>query len=146
MGIVNFGLIKSIFGGKLSSEQLQELYAETAFMVLSGAARADLHIESVEVEKIRAILSRLLGQEFSSEEIKLAGETELYATEPIQNYVAKASNKLTIEQRQSILRAMVEVFHADGNMGVLETDYFNSIATALALTPAQMVHLHTTKC
>ncbi|MBT8148958.1 MAG: hypothetical protein KJO24_03440, partial [Gammaproteobacteria bacterium] len=83
MAIVNFGLIKSMFGGKLSDADLQELYAETAFMVLSGAARADLHIESIEVEKIRGILSRLLGQEFSSEEIKLAGETELYDTAPI---------------------------------------------------------------
>ena len=147
MSNVNFGLIKSIFGGgKLSDEKQQQLYSETAFMVLSGAARADLHIESIEVEAIRTILCRLLGQEFSSQEIKLAGETELYETAPIQKYVDKVSKKLSIEQRQAILGAMIEVFHADGAMGVLETDYFNSIADALSLTPAQMVHQHPDGC
>ncbi|MGB5325040.1 MAG: TerB family tellurite resistance protein [Pseudomonadales bacterium] len=135
-----FGLIQALFGGgQLSEEKQQDLFAETLFMVLSGATRADLNIESVEVERVKQILEKLLNREYSFAEIKLAGETELYDTAPIQKYVAKASKKLSVEQRQRILHAMVDVFHSDGRMGVLETQYFNSIAAALTLTPAQML-------
>lgn len=136
-----FGLIKALFGGsQLSDEKQQELFAETMFMVLSGATRADLHIEGVEVERVKSILEKSLGREYSVAEIKLAGETELIETAPIQKYVEKASKKLSVEQRQQILHAMAEVFHSDGNMGALETEFFNTIARALSLTPAQMLN------
>ncbi|RZV49619.1 MAG: hypothetical protein EX270_12375 [Pseudomonadales bacterium] len=128
-------------GGKLLDEKQQELFSETMFMVLSGAARADLNIEPVEVDRIRDILKRKLDREFTSQEIQLAGETELYDTAPIQKYVSRASRVLPIEQRQEILRAMIEVFLSDGRMGVLEKDYFDSIVEALHLKPSEMLQL-----
>ncbi|MBT8149877.1 MAG: TerB family tellurite resistance protein [Gammaproteobacteria bacterium] len=135
-----FGLIQALFGGnQISEEKQQEIFAETLFMVLSGATRADLNIESVEVEKVKTILKRTLNREYSLAEIKLAGETDLLETAPIQKYVDKASKKLSVEQRQQILHAMTEVFRSDGSMGVLETDFYNKIAGALSLTPAQML-------
>ncbi|MBT8148959.1 MAG: hypothetical protein HKO71_00075 [Pseudomonadales bacterium] len=142
MNISSFRLMKMILGGgKLLDEKQQELFSETMFMVLSGAARADLNIEPVEVDRIRDILKRKLDREFTSQEIQLAGETELYDTAPIQKYVSRASRVLPIEQRQEILRAMIEVFLSDGRMGVLEKDYFDSIVEALHLKPSEMLQL-----
>jgi uncharacterized tellurite resistance protein B-like protein len=48
---------------------------------------------------------------------------------------------LSIEQRQSILCALIAVFKADGGIGALEADFFNLVANALNLTPAQMFNL-----
>ena len=142
MNITSFRLIKLVFGGgKLLDEKQQELYSEIMFMVLSGAARADLNIEKVEVERIRDILKTNLDREFTAHEIELAGETELFATAPIQKYVAKASRVLSVEQRENVLRAMIEVFLSDGRMGVLEKDYFDSIVAALHLKPSEMLQL-----
>ncbi|MDB4824979.1 hypothetical protein OAH38_00245, partial [Pseudomonadales bacterium] len=48
VNVTGFRLMKVIFGGgKLLDEKQLELYSETLFMVLSGAARADLNIEKV---------------------------------------------------------------------------------------------------
>lgn len=142
MNINSFRLMKLIFNDdELLRGKQQELYAETMFMVLSGAARADLNIEMVEVNRIRDILMDKLERDFSAADIQLAGETELFETAPIQKYVARASKVLTVEQRQNILQAMLDVFESDGSMGMLETDYFNTIGEALHLKPSEMLAL-----
>ena len=79
MNVTGFRLMKLIFGGgKLLYEKQLELYSETLFMVLSGAARADLNIEKVEVARIRDILKNKLDRDFTEEEIQLASEVDLF--------------------------------------------------------------------
>jgi len=142
VNVTGFRLMKLIFGGgKLLDEKQLELYSETLFMVLSGAARADLNIEKVEVTRIRDILKNKLDRDFTEEEIQLASEVDLFETAPIQKYVAKASHILSVEQRQNVLQATLEVFMSDGHMGVLERDYFDSIVSALHLKPSEMLQL-----
>jgi uncharacterized tellurite resistance protein B-like protein len=134
----NFDLLKSLYGGK-TIEQEYDLYAETLYMVLTGASRADLNVESVEISRIIKILKRVLEKDYSEHDIRFAAETQLYETAPIQKYVGKASKHLTVEHRQNIIYAMLDVFEVDGYMGPLETDYFNTITEALHLTPAQIL-------
>ncbi|MBT8138568.1 MAG: TerB family tellurite resistance protein [Gammaproteobacteria bacterium] len=142
MSLSRFDLLKLIFGGeKIREDKRQALYAETMFMVLSGAARADLNIEPVELKRIHKILRNKLDQDISEHDIQLAGETELFETAPIQKYVSRASRFLTVEQRQEVLRAMIEVFLSDGVLGPLEKAYFDSIVDALHLKPSEMLAL-----
>jgi len=48
---------------------------------------------------------------------------------------------MTVQHRQAIITAMIEVFRCDGHMDVLEADYFNSIADALNLTAVELLRL-----
>ena len=94
-----------------------------------------------QVARIRDILKNKLDRDFTEEEIQLASEVDLFETAPIQKYVAKASHILSVEQRQNVLQATLEVFMSDGHMGLLERDYFDSIVSALDLKPSEMVRL-----
>ena len=134
--------LKSLFSDEHPAEKKQqEVYCRSLFMVLAGATRADLNVERAEVERVKQILESLLEREFSADEIQLAAETDLRDFAPIQKYIDRSSNVLSLQQRQAILYAMVEVFHSDGSMGVLETDYFNNIVNSLDLTPAQILKI-----
>lgn len=137
MSTVNLKILSGLMRD-LSDEKLQELYSETLFMVLAGAARADLNIEAIEVKRIVKILKDRLDKDFTEAEIKLAGEAKLHDRETVRKYVGRASSQLSVSQRQEIIAAMLEVFESDGTFGPLETDYFNRISVALALTPLQI--------
>jgi hypothetical protein len=49
--------------------------------------------------------------------------------------------KLNAGQCAHIIQALGEVFRSDADVSVLEIDFFNSVATALAVTPAQIAGL-----
>lgn len=139
MSTSDFNLVKSIFGGgNLTPEKEQELYSELLFMVLTRATAVDLNIEAVEVDTVIRILKERLGKDFSASDIRVTAITKLYEHAPFEKYVAKLSKKLTSEHRLQILDALTEVFKSDGTVGVLEADFFNLVANALALTPAQI--------
>ena len=140
MAIKNFDLVKSIFKG-LSADQEQELYAEVLFMVLSGAAGADLNIEAIEAERVCKILKEQLNKDFEPSDIIVAGKTRLYESAPIEKYVRSASGKMTLEHRQAIVYSMIEVFNSDGRSGALEADYFDRIVNALDLKPSELLKI-----
>lgn len=142
MSIKDFALIEKFFSDdSLPGEKEQALYAELVFMVLSRATAADLNIEAVEVEAVIAKIKELTGEEVTSAEIRVAALSKLYKFEPFERYIAKLSKNLSTEHRQSIVNALVEIFWADGSAGPLEEDFFNLVAGAIALSPAELVNL-----
>lgn len=140
MSIKKFQTFKNLFGA-LSSDQETALFSETLLMVLSGAANADLNIESVETARIAGILREKLGTEVTAAEIKTKAELDLSSNEMVAKKVRGACHHLSLERRQELLDSMLEVFRSDGRIGPLEQDYFNVIVAALDLTPAQMMKL-----
>ena len=48
-----------------------------------------------------------------------------------------------MKDRADIAQALAEVIKADGRVSTLEEDFFNSVANALSLTPAQLVGIET---
>ena len=68
-----------------------ELYKEVLLMTLSRAADADINIQTVEVDRIREILKKHTGEEFSAGDIRVAARArELYAE-------ASSSAKIPVE-------------------------------------------------
>ena len=142
MSILDFGLIKSVFkGGAASTKNEDELYSELMFMVLTRASAADLHIETVEVDLIIEILQDTLKKEFSASDVRVAANTSLYESAPIDKYLKKCGKNLSVGRRLDMLDAVARLFKSDGTTGVLETDFFNNTANALGLTPAQIYRL-----
>ncbi len=139
MSIFKLDMIKSmVIGEKLSPEKEKALFAELLFMVLTRASRADLNVESSEVDMIVKVLKDNLDQDFTEKDIRVAAITELYEHAPFEKYVYRLGRKLSVEYRVRILDAVAEVFASDGTIGVLEADFFNLVANSLDLTPAQI--------
>lgn len=140
MSIKSFLTFKNLFGG-LSDEQEQSLFAETLYMVLAGAANADLNTERVETTRIAKILKEKLDLEVSHADIKAKAELDLSDRSVITKNVRSASQHLSVPRRQEILDSMTEVFRSDGSIGPLERDYFNQIVAALELDAIDMLKL-----
>lgn len=142
MGNYDFSLIKSVFkGGKLSRRDEDDLFKELIFMVLTRASAADLNIQTVEVQLIIDILKEAIGIEFSEADIRIASNTSLYEAASLDKYIKKCSKKISAERRMDVLNALARLFKSDGTTGVLETQFFNQIGSALDLTPAQLYRL-----
>ena len=140
MNIKSFPTFKNLFGNPGDDEK-DNLYRETLFMVLAGAANADLNIESSETDRIQSILREKLGHEVSTAEIKTKAELDLSSTSKVAKNVRVACMHLSTEQRQELLDSMLEVFRSDGSMGPLERDYFDEVVGALGLAPSEMLKL-----
>lgn len=110
-------------------------------MTLARAADADINIQSVEVERIQAILKSHTGEEFSSADIRVAARAELYAESTLRKYLSSVRGKLSDAHRAQTIQALADVFRSDSNVSVLEVDFFDRVATALQVTPSQIAGL-----
>lgn len=142
MAIADLKNVLSIFGGSDISEDAQnELYKEALLMTLARAADADINIQTVEVDHIREVLKEKTGEEFSVADIRIAARDELYAQATLRKYIASMQKKLSPEQRADIIQALAEVMRSDATVSALEVDFFNGVANALNVTPAQIAGL-----
>ena len=142
MAIADLKNVLKIFGGSDISEDAQnELFKEVLLMTLARAADADINIQSVEVDRIRKILKDKTDEEFSAADVRVAARAELYAEASLRKYLASVQKKLTEEQRADTIQALAEVMRSDETVSVLEVDFFNGVAGALGVTPAQIAGL-----
>ena len=142
MAIADLKNVLSIFGGaEVSEDQQNELFKEVLLMTLARAADADINIQTVEVERIQEILKSHTGEEFSSADIRVAAREELYAESTLRKYLGSVRKKMTDAHRAETIQALADVFRSDANVSVLEVDFFNRVADALQVTPAQIAGL-----
>lgn len=142
MAIADLKNVLKIFGGSdISGDAQEELYKESLLMTLARAADADINIQAVEVDRIRAILKQRTGDDFTSADIRVAARAELYAEANLKKYLSSVQKKLTNKQRASIIQALADVMRSDSTVSVLEVDFFNGVANALKVTPAQIAGL-----
>ncbi|MDJ0917759.1 MAG: TerB family tellurite resistance protein [Woeseiaceae bacterium] len=142
MAIADLKNVLSIFGGSdIDEDQQNELFKEVLLMTLARAADADINIQASEVERIQEILKEKTGEEFSSADIRVAARDELYAVAGLRKYLSSCAHKLKDEHRAAVVQALADVFRSDKNVGVLEIDFFNSVAERLMVTPAQIAGL-----
>ena len=142
MAIADLKNVLSIFGGsEIGEDKQNELFKEVLLMTLARAADADINIQSAEVERIQEILKDKTGEEFSAADIRVAAREELYAVAGLRKYLSSCVHKLRAEHRADIVQALADVFRSDKNVGVLEIDFFNSVAERLMVTPAQIAGL-----
>ena len=142
MAIADLKSVLKIFGGgDVSKEEQDRLFKEVLLMTLARAADADINIQHAEVDRIREILKEHTGEEFTQADIRLAARDELYAESTLIKYLSSVRGKLTNEHRIETVHALADVFRSDLAVNALEVDFFNSIATALQLSPAELAGL-----
>ena len=142
MAIADLKNVLNIFGGKEITEDHQnELFKEVLLMTLARAADADINIQTVEVERIQKILKEHTGDDFSSADVRVAARSELYAEASLRKYLGSVRGKMTAAHRAETVQALADVFRSDSNVSVLEVDFFNGVANALQVTPAEIAGL-----
>ncbi len=143
MAIADLKNVLKIFGGSdvSSEEERQRLHKEVLLMTLARAADADINIQKVEVERIREILKEHTGEDFSESDIRVAARAELYAEATLKKYLVSVRERMGNADRIDTVHALADVFRSDQQVSVLEIDFFNSVAEALKVTPAEIAGL-----
>ena len=142
MSIVKLSGIKKLFSGSaLSRTEQRQLAKEVLFMTLARATAADTNIKSIEVTKVREVLLDRTGEKFTAANVRVAANSRLYERAPFERYLHKCSRKLNTKDRKNTLEALLEVIHADERVSDYEVTFFNHVARALELTPAQIIGL-----
>jgi uncharacterized tellurite resistance protein B-like protein len=142
MSLVKLAQIKKLFGGSsLTRPEQKQLAKEVMLMTLARATSADSNIKAVEVDKVRAVLKERTGEKFTAANVRVAANSRLYEKAPFERYLHKCSRKLTAADRKATLDALLEVIRADDRVSDYEVTFFNHVAGALELTPAQIAGL-----
>ena len=142
MAIADLKSVLKIFGGSdVSEDEQAELHKEVLLMTLSRAADADINIQTVEVDRIREILKERTGEEFSAGDIRVAAREDLYAESTLRKYLGSVRDKMANADRVDTVLALADVFRSDQSVSVLEIDFFNRVAEALKVTPAEVAGL-----
>lgn len=146
MAIADLKNVLKIFGGSdISDDSQNELYKEVLLMTLARASDADINIQSVEVDRIREILKEKTGEDFSVADIRVAARAELYAEADLRRYLGSVHKKMRPEHRADVIQALGDVMRSDQDVSVLEIDFFNNVAAALGVTPAEIAGLQAGK-
>jgi len=140
MAIADLRNVLNIFGGS-DADNAAELYKEVLLMTLARAADADINIQTVEVDRIREILKEHTGEDFSAADIRIAAREELYAEASLRKYLASVRGKMSAKEKSETVCALADVFRSDASVSVLEVDFFNRVAEALQVTPAELAGL-----
>ena len=142
MAFGNLGIVQKVFGDSSASEKNQdELYKEVLLMTLAQASKSDANIHPLEIETIQQIMRRETGQDLTEADIRKASLSDMYESANLRKYLRRVQGQLNAENKITILRALVDVIKSDTEINVLEIDFFNRVADALRITPAEQFGL-----
>lgn len=142
MSLASLGGVLKIFGGsEPNAAEKAELWKEVMLMTLARATGADTNVKAVEVETVRTVLRAHTGEDVSAADIRVAAHSKLYEKAPLDRYLSSAARKLDVDQRVDIAQALAEIMKADERVSSMEVNFFNKVAAALRLTPAQLAGL-----
>ena len=143
MSIASLAGVLKIFGGDdPTPEEQAQLTKEVMLMTLARATAADTNIKAIEVEKVREVLQAHTGEDFPAADVRVAANSRIYESAPLDKYIASAAKKLNAGDRIEIAQALADVVNADGRISDREIEFFNMVANALGLTPAQLMGLN----
>ena len=143
MAIADLKSVLKIFGGSdIGEDQQNELHKEVLLMTLSRAADADIHIHPLEVDRIVEILKEHTGEDFAASDVRVAAREDLYAKATLTKYLNSVRDKMRNEDRVDTIHALADVFRIDSEVSPLEVDFFNEVAEALRVTPAEIAGLN----
>ncbi len=142
MSIASLANLLNIFNGaNPTPEQKQALFKEAAIMTIARATASDMNIKQIEVETVQAIVSRITREEISSADVRMAANSKLFESAPLDKYLTKVAKQIDVEDQLIIVRALADVILSDKRVSSAEVDFFNMVAGAFALTPAQLAGL-----
>ena len=142
MSIASLAGVLKIFGGSdPSPEEQAQLAKEVMLMTLARATAADTNIKAIEIEKVREVLLARTGEDIPAADVRVAANSRMYEKAPLDKYISSSAKKLNADDRLNIAVALADVVNADGRVSSREIEFFNRIASSLALTPAQLMGL-----
>lgn len=134
-------VFKIIKGSEMSEKEYNDLKKETLLMTLARATRQDTQIDPLEVASVRATIEKLTGETVTDVDVRVAAHAELYETVPFKTCLARVAPKLSAKDRVAILHGLADVLKSDARVHDEEAAYFDEIASALHVTPAQLAGL-----
>lgn len=142
MGIADLGSVLKVFGGDEPTEEEQAaLFKEVLLMVLARASSSDANIAAVEVTSIQKMLKDATGEDFTEQQVRKAANSALYEKAPFRKYLGGVRKKLDSADRALIAAHLATLMKSDTRVSVLEVEFFNKVANALEISPAELVGL-----
>lgn len=142
MGIANLNnLLKFVGGGELSEDERRKVFKEALLMTLARASSSDSNVSAVEVQTVQRIIQRVIGEEVSAADIRVAAASELFETATLDHYLSRVTRKLRSDERATIVRTLADVILSDVKVTWREIEFFNKMALALQATPAEIAGL-----
>ena len=137
-------VLKLLGGGAAEPEDQQDVFNETVLLVLSRATDSDANIKPIEIDTVREIIAKTTGEEVSAADVRVAAHSKIYEDAPLERNLARVAEKLDVQDRVKIAKALAEVILSDERVTAKEVRFFNAVAGALALTPATLSGLFVT--
>ena len=130
---------------KVTAEQEEELFNETALMTLSRATSIDSHIHTAEIGLVRDILQELTGQEVTDGDVRVAANSQIYEKGSLSRFLQAVSPKISQDRKVSLINALAKVIKADERITEREEFFFNHVADALNLKASDLLGLRATQ-
>lgn len=145
MSLSTLSHILDFFSGKEpTTGERQDIVNETLMLVLSRATESDTNIHPVEVETVRDMVQKRTGEEVTSADVHIVAHSRIYESAPLEAHVERVSRQIDVGDRVMIAKALAEVILVDGRVSSREIRFFNTIADAMGLTPAELAGLFAT--
>lgn len=120
------------------------LFEEVLLLVLARASRVDSNIESIEIRHVQKALKEITGADYSEAEVQTAASSEIFETQSLEKTLAKASGKLSTENKAAILSCLAELLQSDDAVRDPELEFFDHVAVALRASPSEIAGLKAT--
>ena len=124
-----------------TQQSQQDVFNEATLMILARATSTDSNINRAEVSTVQEKVKETTGEEVTAADIRVAANSKLYEEAPLERYLVRTNRILSVEQKLSILNALVSVIKSDQKITNREVVFFNAIATAFGITPADVLGL-----
>ena len=144
MALINFSSLKNMLRNNDEDNDAKALFEEVLLLVLARASRVDSNIDSIEVRHVQRALKEITGTDYSEAEVQTAASSEIFETQSLEKTLAKASGKLSTENKAAILRCLAELLQSDDVIRDPELEFFDHVAVALRASPSEIAGLKAT--
>jgi len=114
---------------------------EVLLKTLARMTYADSNTKAVEVKAVRKIYKKATGLDVLEPDIRVAARGDLHETKGFSRYLAGVRDKISLEDKIAIIKAMGEVVKADGSVSPAEVIFFDEVGKAFKLNPSEIVNL-----
>lgn len=144
MALINFSSLKNMIKNNDVDDDKKALFEEVLLLVLARASRVDSNIESIEIRHVQKALKEITGADYSEAEVQTAASSEIFETQSLEKTLAKASGKLSTENKAAILSCLAELLQSDDAVRDPELEFFDHVAVALRASPSEIAGLKAT--
>ena len=114
---------------------------EVLLKTLARMTYADTNTTPVEIAAVKKIYKKATGKDISEPEIRVTARGDLHEPKAFKKYLADVRDKISMEDKSFIIKAMAEVVKVDGAISPGEVDFFDEVGKAFKLNPSEIADL-----